>query len=206
MHNLFLGLAKHTVKVWRDIGIISSSDLVLIQERVDSMKPPPKVGRIPRKIASGFYSFTADEWKNFILLYSVYALHGIIPQKDYDCWCLFVQACVITCQLILTRQDITTAHELLVQFCKKFTELYGRECCTPNMHMACHISENMHDYGPLAAFWAFSFERYNGILENLKLSWCGPEKQMLKKFLSIQSQQKLQNKMMTYFLNHCIMI
>ena len=33
----------------------------MIQEKVDIIDPPPKVGGVPRKIESGFASFTADK-------------------------------------------------------------------------------------------------------------------------------------------------
>ena len=86
MHNLFLGIAKHTTNTWRKVGILQSNDLETIQSRVDCMVPPPKIGHIPRKIGSGFASFTADEWKNWILVYSVFALRDVLPQRDYQCW------------------------------------------------------------------------------------------------------------------------
>ena len=54
MHNLFLGLAKYTTKLWREVGAIDNHDYAIIQDRVDSMMVPSKVGRIPRKIASNF--------------------------------------------------------------------------------------------------------------------------------------------------------
>lgn len=48
---------------------MKADDFKVIQEKVDSMTPPPKIGRIPRKIGSqtGFSAITADEWKNSIL-------------------------------------------------------------------------------------------------------------------------------------------
>ena len=42
--------------------------------------------------------------------------------------------------------------------------VYGRDCITPNIHMHAHLASCVRDYGPLHAFWLFSFERYNGIL------------------------------------------
>ena len=77
MHNLFLGIAKKTVKIWKRFK--------LIQIKVDSMNPP-NIGRIPRKISSGFSSFTADEWKHWILIYSLYALNSTLPIEHYNCW------------------------------------------------------------------------------------------------------------------------
>lgn len=187
MHNLFLGIAKHTVTTWKKTELLKDKHFEILQSRVDSITPPPGIGRIPRKIGAAFSSFTADEWKNWTLLYSVYSLHGVIPDDDYQCWLIFVDACRHLCQLTITRNDVELAHKKVIQFCKRFQELYGEETCTPNMHMVCHLKSCMLDYGPLAAFWAFAFERYNGTLEGLQKSWKGPEKQMFKKFLGLQS-------------------
>jgi hypothetical protein len=57
--------------------------------------------------------------------------------------------------------------------------------------MACHLRENLLDFGPLSAFWCFPFERYNGILEQINTSWMQPEKQMLLKFSQKQRLQYL---------------
>ena len=186
MHALFLGIAKHTVKVWRDLDIITLDHLSIIQEKVDNMIPPPKVGRVPRKIQSGFAAFTADEWKNWIVLYSPYVLWNILPEKDYQCWCYFVDACQLICQPIQSREQIVMAHDLIIKFCTVYDRIYGKDKCTPNMHMVCHLRDIMLDYGPVHGYWCFSFERYNGMLEAMHKSWVNPEKQLLSKFIDLQ--------------------
>ena len=186
MHAVFLGLAKHTTRIWKDGGIICPKLYPIIQERVDLMVPPSKIGRIPRKIGAGFASFTAEEWKHWILIYSLYALHELIPDVHYNCWSTFVLACRLLCLPIITRAQICEAHVLLVDFCSTFQRLYGNESCNPNMHMSLHLRECMLDFGPFSSFWCFPFERYNGTLESFKKSWCGPEKQMITKFLGMQ--------------------
>ena len=153
------------------------------------------MGVSPERWAA-FVSFTADEWKNWILYYSVFSLHGIIPQNHFECWCLLVDACQLLCQPILNTDQVHKAHHLLVQFCKTFENLYGSSHCTPNMHMSCHLKDCILDFGPLSSFWCFPFERYNGFLEGFQKSWNGPEKQMIRKFLSMQyinSQQDVTN-------------
>ena len=95
MHCVFLGLAKHAVQTWKDVGVLENKHFSLLQEKVDCIVPPSKIGRIPRKIESGFSSFTADEWKNWILYYSVFALYNIIDNVHYKCWCYLVDSCVI---------------------------------------------------------------------------------------------------------------
>lgn len=61
MHNLFLGLAKTTLKVWKEKELLTDKHFDLLQRRVDAIVPPPEIGRIPSKIASGFSRFTADQ-------------------------------------------------------------------------------------------------------------------------------------------------
>jgi len=44
---------------------------------------------------------------------------------------------------------------------------HGRRYITPNFYLSLHLYECLSDYGPLYAFWCFSFERMNEILGNL---------------------------------------
>ena len=110
----------------------------------------------------------------------------MIPEDHLACWYLLVDSCRLLCQLVLTKEQVKKAHELLVKFCKSFETLYGSKHCTPNMHMACHLQECILD-------WCFPFERYNGLLEGLQKSWNGPEKQMFQKFLNMQYIDSLQH-------------
>lgn len=102
MHNVFLGLAKHTIKTWKDNGVLNPNCFAQLQEKIDSIVPPTKIGRIPRKIDSNFSSFTADEWKNWILIYSMYCLSGIVDDPHYECWKLLVDSCILFCQFVIT--------------------------------------------------------------------------------------------------------
>ena len=78
MHCIFLGLAKHTLQTRKKNSVIDVSHFILLQDKVDLIIPPSMILRIPRKVESGFASFTADEWKNWILIYSVFALYKVI--------------------------------------------------------------------------------------------------------------------------------
>ena len=44
---------------------------------------------------------------------------------------------------------------------------YGPEFITSNIHLAFHISDCYHNYGPIYSFWLFSFERLNGYIGKL---------------------------------------
>ncbi len=85
MHNLFLGSAKHILKdIWIEKGIIPEAKFDLIQQRIDKVVVPPDIGRIPLKIRFGFSAFTADQFKNWILYYSVMVLHDIVVGSDLE--------------------------------------------------------------------------------------------------------------------------
>ncbi len=184
MHNLFLGSAKRILKkVWIDKGIIPEAKFDLIQNRIDKVVVPPDIGRIPLKIRSGFSAFTADQFKNWILYYSVLVLRDIVVGNDLQCWCHFVLACSILCQHQITNEQLQLADALLLQFCKRCERMYGPEVITPNMHMHAHLSECIQDFGPVHVFWLFSFERYNGILEHLPNNNRSIEIQILKRFM-----------------------
>lgn len=58
--------------------------------KVDKMETPAHLGRIPQNIGSIGSLFTADQWRNWVRIYSLYALHGILPSVDYECILLFV--------------------------------------------------------------------------------------------------------------------
>ena len=118
-------------------------------------------GRLPSSIDPGT-KLTAEQW---IIYFSIFCLHDLLPRDHLECWRHFVLACRLMCKPSLTTDDITVADTLLLRFCKRFQTLYGRGYVTPNMHLHCHLVECVRDYGPLSSFWLFPFERYNGVLE-----------------------------------------
>ena len=74
MHCLFLGIAHWIVKrLWIDENKISKADLKLMEKRAKQIKLPSDLGQIPYKIAigEGFSGFMANQWKNFVLIYTI---------------------------------------------------------------------------------------------------------------------------------------
>ena len=93
MHNPFLGTAKHMIETWLDTYILTAADLQKVQGRVDALLVPTNIGSIPGKTAKSFSGFTADQCKNWVIVFSSYVLHGILPGEDYSSWLLFVNMC-----------------------------------------------------------------------------------------------------------------
>lgn len=184
MHNLYLGTAKHVLKdIWLERGLIDHKSLDCIQSKVDSISKPHYIGRIPRKIASSFAGFTADQYKNWTNLFSVIALHDILTGDHLKCWYYFVQASRLLCQMSITDAQIQLADAFLLKFCHRVENLYGKNLITPNMHLHCHLKQCLLDYGPVHNFWLFSFERYNGILENFPSNNRSIEIHLMRRFI-----------------------
>ena len=74
MHNLLLGTGKKMIETWKETDLLTNAKLQEVQKIVDSFACPSDIGRIPFKIASGFAGFTADQWKNWILVFSLVCL------------------------------------------------------------------------------------------------------------------------------------
>ena len=128
-----------------------------------------------------YTSLTADQWKTWTTVFSLYALHGLLGDNR---WHLFVQACqLLTCPMI-TIENAEKGHELLLEFCTTFQSLHGSENVTPNMHLHTHLLQCIKDYGPVYLFWLFSFERYNGMLGNYKINQRSIELQIMRKFVT----------------------
>ena len=157
MHNLLLGTAKHMMDLWKELKVLKKDNFTELQQKVDNIVVPAKVGRIPFKIDSNFSSFTADQWKNWVVIYSLHCLYGMLPSEHYSCWELFVIGCTIMLQPTITLPELSKADEYLTEFCLSFELLYSKEHCTPNMHMSMHLKESILNYGPSSSFLVFSF-------------------------------------------------
>lgn len=183
MHNLLLGTAKHVMETWKRLSVIDSKNYDVIQKKVDSFISPPDIGRVPFKIASGFAGFTAEQWKNWTLFFSLFALKDVIPRPHYNCWHLFVKACYCLCRRSLSSSQVSEGDTYLMEFCRSFAELYGSEHCTLNMHLHGHLAECIRDYGPVYSFWCFAFERMNGILGSYHVNNHHISIQLTRRFL-----------------------
>ena len=184
MHNLFLGTPKRILQQqWIENGLISKKNLERIQQIVHSCKVPIGIGRIPNKIASNFAHLTADEWKNWTLLFSLIALQDILPNEHLQCWQKYVSACNIFCSSVLTLDDINLADELMTSFFTMAEFLYGSSFLTINTHLHLHLKKVYKDYGPCYGYWLFSFERYNYILGKYHTNNLSIEIQLMRKFI-----------------------
>lgn len=183
MHNLFLGTAKYVFKYWDSIGVLGRQQMKILEKRIEQMDVASDMGRLPKKISTNYGSFTAMQWKNWTLIYSIFALKGVIEDEHFRCWQTFTLACKHLCKPSISEVDLKRADLLLLKFCRQFESLYGKDAVTPNMHLHCHLKEIIEDHGPVYSFWCFSFERYNGIMGSVTTNKRSVELQLMRKLM-----------------------
>ena len=159
MHNLFLGTAKHVFKHWINDRILKKAELEELEKRIERLQVPVDIGRLPKVISSNCGSYTAEQWKNWTLVYSLYALKDVLKEPHFRCWQSFVLACKYLFKPILTDGDVTRANLLLMKFGNDCQTIYGKHFCTPNINLHCHFNDIVKDYGPHTLFWFYSFLR-----------------------------------------------
>ena len=187
MHCLFQGTAKYIMqKIWLDDNkpLLTKKDLSRIQSKLDEIKAPSSIGRMPRKIENSYGGFTADQWKSWTVFFSIFSLWDILPPAHLELWRNFVMGCTLFCSPIITQTRAELGHSYIVKFGKEVEMLYGKDKVTPNMHLQTHILDCILDYGPVYSFWLFSFERYNGIMGEFKTNQRSVEMQLMRKFTS----------------------
>lgn len=158
------------------------TDFDNIQKKINTFVTPSGMGRLPKKITKGFAGFTAEQFKNWTLYYSLVCLKDILPPSHYNCWKCFVKACHLLCTRSISSNHVTLGKNYLLQFLKLFVELYGPDKVTPNMHLHGHLTDCICDYGPVYSFWLFAFERMNGILGSYNTNSQHISAQLMKRF------------------------
>ena len=121
-----------------------------------------KFSRLPSPLEVS--SLTAEQWMVWVNYYSLYCLYELIPMEQYECWRDFVLASRLLSKASISKDMVILADGLLLRFCQKFQGIFGQDLVTPNMHLHCHLASCVRDFGPMASFWCFSFERMNGVL------------------------------------------
>ncbi|CAG8843139.1 30857_t:CDS:2, partial [Racocetra persica] len=60
---------------------------------------------------------------------------------------------------IITEAEIEAGHTAMIAFLQYAEHIYGKNFCSPNMHLHKHLQECMIDYGPWYSFWCFAYEQ-----------------------------------------------
>ena len=80
---------------------------------------------------------------------------------------LIVAVCFTTMQST-SKERIAIVKEYFKFYLKSIVSIFGEACLVMNNHLSLHIAECLWRFGPAHGWWAFPFERYNGIIQHYK--------------------------------------
>lgn len=172
LHNVWLGTCKRIMHhIFIERKMLTKDNLKYMAEMVSNLVLPYGYDytSIIRKInvGDGFGYFKADEWRVFTLHLCPLLLKGLLPTADYDNWMIFVGAVRVMSLAHVSLENARACHKLIIKFCKKFEDLYKKECLYNNLHYHIHLYAQMLDYGSWHSHHAFNFERNNSDLKNI---------------------------------------
>lgn len=209
MHCCLLGVARTLSNLWFDstnhhepyyIGTKISD----INSRLLEIKPLSNITRMPRPISDRFH-WKANEWRNWLLFYSLPCLLGILPKKYLNHFGFFVTAIFMLLKDNITHEEIDFANDLLIHFVTSYLELYDSINMTINVHLLSHLGKYVSLWGPLWTYSAFVFENGNGSLLNLIKGARGMGVQIVNKYLQQKTIPKLTRNFLVdnEVLNYC---
>ena len=105
-----------------------------VENKVALITSSRNVGRLPHNILAGFLGLTADQWRNWTVVFSEMAIKGITAEPYFSCWSNFSKACQILCIRAISTQHLAEADQLLNRYCEGIESLFGSTACTINMH------------------------------------------------------------------------
>ena len=190
MHNLYMGVAKHVLKLFFREGLIDGH----LEEVLRALKVPSGVGRV----MSSFYGSSqvkqkkkaklkylkAEELLSFVRYYSDVLLEQLLvldvsdqvnstrkefSKQCYKMWKQFSAACKLSSADYVKKQDIEKIRKHIFSFLQFFDELFPKDA-VPNLHFALEAVPILLDYGPNHVTWCFAVERLNGILGDITVN------------------------------------
>lgn len=167
MHNVCLGVTRKLLNFWLSGNLqtrLPNRIVQMLSIRLVSLKCniPKEINRKPRPL-SELSRWKATELRTFLLYLGPHVLKDFVEISVYENFLLLHSAIVILISdshiLKFTSQ---LAKEFLNTFISHSAQIYGLEFLIYNVHMLCHLSDDVSFFGALDNFSSFPFENYLG--------------------------------------------
>ncbi|OCH84866.1 hypothetical protein OBBRIDRAFT_698606, partial [Obba rivulosa] len=153
-------------------NLIGKDTITEIIDDRDRMQIPSWVNPVPRTIGSG--KLSADQWKtlctiNFpVTLIRIWGSKVGLKHDMLKNFCDLAAAVVLAGQRHMTEQRIAEIDFYLTRYLTSLSTLYKSAPLKPNHHYALHLPHFLRLFGPVHAWRAFPFERFNYLLQQVK--------------------------------------
>jgi len=191
MHCVLLGVTRTLCGLWLDSEnhaerYYVGRQIPAIDQRLVNIRPPACISRAPRSLKLRRY-WKASEWRNWLCIYSVVCLRGILASSYFKHFLLLVCAVEILTAVSISADDLSVAESMLAAFLSEFVSLYDLRNMSYNVHQLSHLSDTVIRWGPLWTTSAFPFESGNGLLMKLFHGTQGLPLQVSNKFVTFRN-------------------
>lgn len=160
----------------QDVVVLNHAILTEVWGDMVKTTLPSWVGHVPRNLScSSHRKIKADQWRTaclvnlIITLCRIWGKPGTTAKETALLWNFL--SLVITIRWA-TMRCITPAHISIVEdhlayYTKSTASIFGEKALVVNNHVSLHTPECLYAFGPVHGWWAFPFERFNGIIQKL---------------------------------------
>lgn len=210
MHSVCLGVMRKLLVTWvgGDLPVRLRAGLVdeLSLKLVNLKRYVPKeFNRRPRSLRELSY-WKATEFRNFLLYFGPVVLKKIIDKSIFEHFMLFHYAIsVLVSPFHIKNIGVDIPQECLKMFVLHCINIYGPQFMIYNIHIMCHLTEDVRRFGALDVTSAFVFENYLGQLKGMIRSPTNAIQQIHRRLIETTnfSYKIYSNKLETqFFLKH----
>ena len=156
--------------------IFTSSVLLQLRDDIGKMFIPSWLEKPPPNSGNSFHGkLKADHWRTLCTVCMVMTLGrlwGTSSPSSEETHALKNFMHLIAAVDLATRRTMTpdranSSDAHMETYLRGLRSLYNADL-VPNHHLSLHLKDCLLMFGPTHGWWAFPFERYNGILQKLK--------------------------------------
>ncbi|TEB26925.1 hypothetical protein FA13DRAFT_1635191, partial [Coprinellus micaceus] len=117
---------------------------------------------------------SADQWRvlcTVCMVFTLARLWGEERHENHKFLRHFIKLVVVVTRATkrsISEEDIELISESMQAYIQGAVDLFGKGILTINHHLTLHLPELLRQFGPVNGWWAFPFERYNGIIQRYK--------------------------------------
>ncbi|KAG1848453.1 hypothetical protein F4604DRAFT_1973851 [Suillus subluteus] len=140
--------------------VLGQSLVTEIQKDMLRTELPTWVSRAPKALGSTAQGkLSADQW------HAACTINMTITLAMLDNYMDLVTAVELGCMLVISPGHISQYDFYMQRYLENFKDLYKTLRLVPSHHISLHLGEFLCSFGPVHAWRAFAFERYNYLLQ-----------------------------------------
>lgn len=197
LHLLHIGLDKKMLNRWLNgtktyKKIISNTMQKQFDEllRMVNLNKPTEINR-PIRMTKDFSRWKATEHRTMLLYAGIVILKNFTPHQEYElflCLCIAVKLASVD-SYIKENNRINLIKNLLENFVKTYSEIYGQHTISSNVHYLCHLSADLERFGNIDSVSTYPFENHLGKIQNKIRAYHNPLQQFAKRVGELEQVQ-----------------